>query len=596
MPLPIDDYAIIGDCQSVALIGRDGSIDWLCLPRFDSGAVFAALLGTSEHGRWLLAPKGKVQRVDRRYRENTLILETKFYTDSGSVTVVDFMPPRTEKPELIRTVVGNEGRVSMRNEMIFRFEYGSIVPWVKKENRGISAIAGPDTIHVHSPVKLRGEHFRTLADFEVRAGQQLSFEIVWHASHLATPAAEDPQSALRETENWWVEWATRCNYQGPWREAVVRSLITLKALTYAPTGGIVAAPTTSLPECLGGSRNWDYRFCWLRDSTFTLYAFLLAGYTDEAESWRSWLLRAIAGKPSQIQALYGVAGERRLAEWEVTWLPGYNDSKPVRIGNGAHGQFQLDIVGEMLDTMFVALRAGLKPEPDAWHLAHALLDHLEKVWQEPDQGIWELRGGRYQLVHSKMMAWVAFDRAVKIVERYELEGPADRWRELRDTIHRAVCKHGYNKEKEAFAQFYGSKEIDASLLMMPLVGFLPPTDPRVESTVAAVQRELMTKDGYVRRYQAGAVADAMKDEEGAFLLCTFWLVDNLALLGREHEARELFERLLSIRNDVGLLSEEYDPRAKRMLGNFPQAFSHIALINSAYSLQKAGAAQHRPMP
>lgn len=535
----IEDYALIGDCQSAALVGKDGSIDWLCLPRFDSGAVFAALLGNSEHGRWLLAPAEDITSTARRYRDNTLILETAFRTRTGEVSLIDFMPPRTEKPELVRIVAGTKGCVRMRSDMVFRFEYGAIVPWVRKEPGGISAVAGPDTIHMISPVPLHGENFHTCAEFEVKAGQRLAFELIWHASHLAQPEAGDPESELKATEQWWSAWVARCNYQGPWREAVVRSLITLKALTYTPTGGMVAAPTTSLPENLGGSRNWDYRYCWLRDSTFTLYAFLSAGYTEEAVAWREWLLRAVAGKPSQIQALYGVAGERRLPELEIPWLPGFGGSRPVRIGNAAHTQLQLDVYGEILDTVYVAHRAGIEPSADAWNLVKALIEHLAEVWHEPDEGIWELRGGRRHLVHSKMMAWVAFDRAIKAAERQQLEGPLDQWRSLRETIHREICERGFDPTISSFVQAYDSPDLDASLLMMPIVGFLPHTEGRMRGTVRAIQERLTTEEGFVYRYRAGTPADAIPEEEGVFLLCTFWLADNLALMGRESEAAEI---------------------------------------------------------
>ncbi len=589
----IEDYALIGDCETAALVGRDGSIDFLCLPRFDSGACFAALLGTPEHGRWLLAPSGNVRRVRRRYRGDTLVLETEYETDSGTVTLVDCMPVRTQQPDVVRMVCGVRGEVAMRMELIMRFDYGAIVPWVHRAPDGLLAVAGPDTLVLRTPVELRGENLTTVADFTVKEGQRIPFVLTWYPSHRAIPPPIDAARALERTHQWWQRWSTRCTYDGTWREAVVRSLITLKALIYVPTGGMVAAATTSLPERIGGVRNWDYRYCWLRDATFTLYALMIAGYADEARAWREWLLRAVAGTPSQLQSLYGLAGERRLTEFEADWLPGYEGSSPVRIGNAAHNQFQLDVFGEVMDVLHCARRGGLHQEESVWHLQRVLLDYLESKWDQPDTGIWEVRGPRRHFTHSKVMAWVAVDRAVKAVESCGHEGPVDRWRGLRTTIHDEVCRRGFNAELGSFVQHYGSSEFDASLLMIPLVGFLPPSDPRVRGTVEAIERHLV-RDGFVARYSSASGVDGLPAGEEAFLLCTFWLADNLALLGRHAEARRRFERLLGIRNDVGLLSEQYDPTTRRLLGNFPQAFSHVALVNTAHNLTRTvGPAGHR---
>ena len=593
MSLRIEDYAMIGDCQTAALVSRGGSIDWLCLPRFDSGACFAALLGTPDHGRWLLAPSGNVVQTRRRYRDGTLVLETDYETDTGSVTVIDCMPKRTKRPDLVRQVVGRRGQVRMRTEIVVRFDYGSLVPWVHRVDGGMVAIAGPDVVHVRSDVQLHGEDFKTVADFAVSEGQTRSFVLTWHPSHESSPPAIDPDAAINQTAEWWREWSSRCTYQGEWREAVVRSLITLKALTYEPTGGIVAAATTSLPEKIGGVRNWDYRFCWLRDATFTLYAFLISGYQDEARAWREWLLRAVAGKASQLNIVYGVAGERRLTELELDWLPGYENSAPVRIGNAAYQQFQLDVFGEVMDSFHLARRVGLQEIADGWRVERALLSFLESNWDQPDEGIWEIRGPRQHFTHSKVMAWVAFDRAIKDSERLGLDGPIERWRTLRETIHAEVIQRGFNAEIGSFMQFYGSNELDASLLMMAEVGFLPADDPRIRGTVQAIERYLMN-DGFVARYAPASGIDALPPGEGAFLPCTFWLADNYALQGRYDDARRVFESLLQIRNDVGLLSEEYDPAAQRLLGNFPQAFSHVGLVNTAHNLaQQQGPANHR---
>ena len=593
MPSHIEEYALIGDCETAALVARDGSIDWLCFPRFDSGACFAALLGTPEHGRWLLAPAGNIRRVRRRYRDSTLILETSYETDSGAVTLIDWMPLRTVVPDVMRIVEGTRGQVPMRMELIIRFDYGWVVPWVRRIERGLRATAGPDTLYCHTDVALRGENLHTVADFTVSAGQRIPFSLTWAPTHRPEPEERDAEQSLRDTETWWQQWAGRCAYQGEWREAVLRSLITLKALTYAPTGGIVAAVTTSLPEQLGGVRNWDYRYGWLRDATFTLYALMAGGYTAEARAWREWLLNAVAGSPSEIQIMYGLAGERRLTELELNWLPGYEGALPVRIGNAAYKQRQLDVYGEVMDALHLARRVGLEPNPEAWRVQQALLQFLETAWEEPDEGIWEIRGPRRHFTHSKVMAWVAMDRAVKAIEQFGLAGPVEQWRRLRQDIHDQVCRSGFDPELNAFVQSYGAKELDASLLMLPLVGFLPATDPRMRGTVAAIQRQLM-REGFVDRYPTSAEVDGLPPGEGAFLICTFWLADNLALQGRYAEARTIFQRLLNLRNDVGLLAEQYDRETGRLVGNFPQAFSHVGLINTARNLtQVGGPAEHR---
>jgi GH15 family glucan-1,4-alpha-glucosidase len=593
----IEDYALIGDCEGAALVGRNGSIDWLCLPRFDSDASCAALLGTPEHGRWLLAPAGEITETRRRYRDDTLILETEFFTASGIVTVIDFMPMLGDSREdVVRMVVGKSGRVAMRTELVLRFGYGSTVPWVRREGAGLMAIAGPDTMHIAADVPLHGENMHTVGEFSVEAGQTVSFTLTWHPSHQPPPALPDPRAALEITERWWRDWAGRCSYEGEWRDAVVRSLITLKALTYAPTGGIVAAPTTSLPEQPGGVRNWDYRFCWLRDATFTLYALMSNGYLDEARAWRDWLLRAVAGKPSQLQIMYGIAGERRLTELELPWLPGYEHSRPVRIGNAASAQFQLDVYGEVADSLHHARRSGLDETDAGWQFQRSLVGYLESVWTEPDEGLWEVRGPRQHFTHSKVMAWVALDRSIKDIERYGFDGPVNRWRALRERIHAEVCERGFDAEVGAFVQHYGAKTVDASLLLLPTVGFLPITDPRVQSTIAVIERTLV-RDGFVHRYSNATGVDGLPPGEGTFILCTCWLADAYVLQERWDEARAVFERLLAIRNDVGLLAEEYEPRGQRQLGNFPQAFSHIGLVNTARNLSaRNGPAQDRPSP
>jgi GH15 family glucan-1,4-alpha-glucosidase len=593
MALRIEDYAIIGDCQTAALVGRDGSIDWLCIPRFDSAACFTALLGTIEHGRWLIAPASPVRAVRRRYREGTLILETEFETDEGAITLVDCMPIGGPSTTVVRLVEGRRGAVPVRTEFVLRPDFGSRVPWVRRQEDGIRAIGGHDAFRLWTPVALRGEAFRTVSDFTVGAGDRVPFTLAWYPSHEAEPPARDPVAAIEETEKWWRAWSAPCSYQGAWQEPVVRSLITLKALTYAPTGGLVAAPTTSLPERLGGVRNWDYRYCWLRDATFALYALMTGGYVDEAKAWREWLLRAVAGRPDHAQILYGVSGERLLPEWELTWLPGYEGSAPVRVGNAASTQFQLDVYGEVVDAFHYARRVGIEPDENAWRVERTMIEYVESVWQEPDEGIWEVRGPRRAFTHSRVMAWVALDRAIKAIEQFGLEGPVERWRTVRARIHADVCRQGYDAGVGAFVQSYGSKLLDASLLMIPLVGFLPATDPRVVGTVEAIRRHLVT-DGLVARYQTAPDVDGLPPGEGAFLACSFWLADNLALQGRRAEATALFERLLALRNDVGLLSEEYDPATRRLLGNFPQAMSHMSLINTARNLiQHGGPAEHR---
>lgn len=583
MPSKIEDYAVIGDCQTAALVARDGSIDWLCFPRFDSGACFAALLGTPDHGRWVVTPAGPVHRTTRAYRGDTLVLETTFETASGAVMVIDCMPIRTGAPDLVRLVRGLRGTVRMRTEIVVRFDYGSITPWVRQQRGGIRAVGGPDTLHLRTPVPLRGEGWTTTGEFEVAAGDEVPFVLTWHPSHDEAPPPIDAAQAIEATARWWHEWAAACSYDGEWREAVVRSLITLKALTYAPTGGMVAAPTASLPEHVGGERNWDYRYCWLRDSTFTLAALMQCGYRDEAKAWREWLLRAVAGRGDELHIMYGLSGERRLPELELPWLPGYEGSRPVRIGNAASRQFQLDVFGEVLDCLHLGRRFGLNDDAKDWRIERELIDRLEAVWQEPDEGIWEVRGPRRHFTHSKLMAWVAFDRAVKDVERFGLDGPLDHWRQMRSRLHQEICDRGFNADRGAFVQFYGGTEVDAALLVMAEVGFLPPTDPRIVGTVAAIERDLL-RGGFVDRYRTQGRIDGLPAGEGAFLLCTFWLADNYALMGRTADARRTFERVLSIRNDVGLLAEEYDPIAGRQLGNFPQAFSHLGLINTARNL------------
>jgi GH15 family glucan-1,4-alpha-glucosidase len=596
MPLPLEDYGLIGDTQTAALVGRNGSIDWLCLPRFDAGACFAALLGEPSHGRWLIAPASGEVAQHRRYRGESLVLEHEFQTSTGTVRLIDTMPVRKREPDLVRAIEGVSGYVEMRMDLTVRFDYGAIVPWVRTIDGVLRAIGGPDAISLWAPVPTHGEGLTTRADFTVRAGNRLAFVLAWHPSHESPPRRPDPWPAIADTEQWWREWASRCSYRGLWRDAVVRSLITLKALTFAPTGGIVAAPTTSLPERVGGVRNWDYRYCWLRDATFTLYALIVGGFTEEAAAWRDWLLRAVAGSPNDLQIMYGCAGERRLPELELPWLPGYEGSAPVRIGNQAVTQRQLDVYGELMDTLHLARRNGLAPDPDAWAVQRAILQFVERAWSDPDEGIWEVRGPRRQFTHSKVMAWVAVDRAVRAVERWGLEGPLDRWRKLRAHMHHQICERGFDARRRTFTQFYGSRQLDASLLMLPLVGFLPPTDARMLGTVAAIRREL-EEDGFVQRYSMDPetpLVDGLPPGEGAFLACTCWLADNLALQGHLREGRRLFDRVLNVRNDIGLLSEQYDPRSHRLVGNFPQAFSHVGIINTARNLtREEGPAEDR---
>ncbi|MGI9074406.1 MAG: glycoside hydrolase family 15 protein [Bryobacteraceae bacterium] len=580
----IEDYALIGNNATAALVGRNGSIDWLSFPRFDSAACFAGLLGSHENGHWTIEPKSERPTIERRYRPGTLVLETEFSTSEGAVVVVDCMDRRGEHQDVLRLVRGVRGRVRMQTELVIRFEYGTVVPWVSRMSEGaLSAVAGPDRIIFATPVPLRGEDLKTRAEFVVEAGQEIPFSMTWCHSYGPDPPLPDVKTAVEDITRSWKKWSSKYKEPGFWSEAVLRSLITLKALTHHETGGIVAAPTTSLPEEIGGPRNWDYRFCWLRDSTFTLYALMEAGFIDEAKAWRDWLLRAVAGSPEQMQIMYRVAGERRLTELELPELPGYEDSKPVRIGNAASEQLQLDVYGEVLDAFYQARRIKMDRLEVAWNLERALVTHIERIWAKPDDGIWEVRGKRRQFVHSKVMAWVAVDRAVRSMQEFGEEGPVERWIKLRADIHDEVCRFGFSQELGSFVQYFGGKDLDASLLMLPLVGFLPPEDPRIRSTVSAIEKYLMN-DGLVARYETRTSVDGVPGSEGAFLACSFWLVDNYVLQHRYEEARALFERLLALRNDVGLLSEEYDPKERRLLGNFPQAFSHVALVNSAHNL------------
>ncbi|MEU3617708.1 glycoside hydrolase family 15 protein [Streptomyces sp. NPDC006872] len=584
----IEDYALIGDEQTAALVGTDGSVDWLCLPRFDSGACFARLLGDEENGHWRIAPKDVEGPCTRRaYRPDTLVLDTEWESDEGAIRVTDLMPQRDGAPDVVRVVEGLRGRVTVRSTLRLRFDYGWVVPWMRRVDGHRVAVAGPDAAWFRSEPAVRtwGEDFCTLSEFTVAEGESVAFVLTWHPSHESRPPLVDPWEALRTSVEDWQKWSARCRYRGPHRDIVMRSIITLKALTYAPTGGIVAALTTSLPEELGGVRNWDYRFCWLRDSTLTLGAALAAGYHEEAEAWRNWLLRAVAGDPADLQIMYGLAGERRLPECELPWLSGYAGSKPVRIGNGAVNQLQLDVYGEVMDSLSLARTAGMSPRPHMWAVQSALMNWLSENWRQPDEGLWEVRGGRRQFVHSKVMVWVAADRAVRAIEEHpELGGDLAGWRAMRDEVHREVCEQGYDPERNTFTQYYGSADLDASLLLIPRVGFLPPDDPRVVGTVDAVRAEL-GRGGLVRRYSTeGATVDGLPGAEGAFLACSFWLADALHMTGRTQEARELFERLVGLANDVGLLAEEYDPAAERHLGNFPQAFSHIGLVHTAFAL------------
>jgi GH15 family glucan-1,4-alpha-glucosidase len=594
MPLRIEDYALIGDCKTAALVGRDGSIDWLCWPRFDSAACFAALLGDADNGRWLIAPKGASLATRRRYRPGTLVLETEFETETGCATVIDFMPP-ADGADLVRIVVGRSGRVVFQTELVVRFNYGATVPWVNRLDDGsINAIGGPERLVLRTSAELYGEDLRTVGEFAVEAGQSIPFVLSYGASFQNPPPAIDGFDALARTEAFWRQWSGRCPDVGPWTEAVKRSLITLKALTYAPTGGIVAAATTSLPERIGGVRNWDYRYCWLRDATFTLLAFMNLGYYEEARAWRDWLIRAVAGSPSQVQIMYGVGGERWLPELTVPWLPGYENSAPVRIGNGASQQMQLDVFGEIADVMLQTLKAGMAPSERGRALRPVVLDYLATAWRQPDEGIWEVRGGPQHFVHSKVMAWVAFDRAANELEAQAFNESGRRWREIADQIHAEVCERGFDRELDSFVQAYGSKRLDASLLLIPMVGFLPPEDPRVRGTLQAIEDRLLIEGEFVLRYETQHSGDGLPAGEGAFLACSFWLVDNYVLQGRHAEARKLFDRLHSRCNDVGLLAEEFDPLTGRMLGNFPQAYSHVGLINCALSLSRQrGPAEER---
>lgn len=590
----IEDYALIGDCETAALVSKNGSIDWLCWPRFDSEACFAALVGDAKNGRWMIAPTAAGADANvhlrRHYRRNTLILETEFTTaDGGAVVLIDFMPLRQglASSHLVRLVVGKRGTVQMSTELIVRFGYGGWVPWVTRSDNGdLLAIAGPDMLLLRTPVELRGERLTTIGDFAVSAGQRVPFVLTYVPSHLPLPEAVDVDDALRSTEEFWQSWASACRSTDQHGEIITRSLITLKALTYAPTGGIVAAPTTSLPEQLGGSRNWDYRFCWLRDATLTLLALMNSGYFDEARAWRGWLLRAAAGSPAEIQIMYGLAGERWLAEREVPWLDGYESSKPVRIGNAAADQLQLDVFGEVMDALHQARLGGLQDQAAAWAFQRALLAHLESVWRSPDEGIWEVRGGPRHFTYSKVMAWVAFDRGIKAVEGFGLDGPVDRWRRIRAEIHEEVCRRAFNTDLGSFAQTYDSDLLDASALLIPQVGFLPPEDARVQGTVEAIERKLL-RDGFVIRYDTAATEDGLSPGEGAFLPCSFWLADAYVLIGRPADAQAMFDRLLGLCNDVGFLAEEYDTVAQRLVGNFPQAFSHIALVNTAHNIVHA---------
>ncbi len=592
----IEDYGFIADMRTVALVGRDGSMDWLCLPRIDSPACFAALLGTEEHGRWRLAPRGAAARVSRRYRRNSLVLETSFELPEGAITLVDFLTPAQvgEGLNVVRIVRGDRGRVDVEMELILRFEYGAFVPWVRRHPFGLTAIAGPDAIAIRTPVELTGRDYRTYASFCVGEGETVPFVMTWHQSHLPPPPPSDALDLMVRTEEWWLQWSQRYRYQGPYQDLAHRSLTVLKGLTNSTTGGIAAAATTSLPEELGGMRNWDYRYCWLRDATFTLYALLASGYVEEAAEWQRWLLRAAAGKPADLQIMYGVAGERLLIESEIPWLPGYAGSTPVRIGNAAHSQFQLDVLGEVMDAFHVAGVHGIEVGDDARRFQRELIDFLEQVWDEPDDGIWEVRSGRQHFTHSKVMAWLALDRAVKSAAHLGSDAPVERWKTLRNRIHAEVCAKGFDQEKRSFVQYYGGKDLDAALLMIPLVGFLPPNDPRVLGTIEAVQRELSTH-GIVRRYSRPGVTDGVAGADAPFLACSFWLADCLAMTGRAAEARALLDRLAGLANDLGLFSEEYDPVAGRMLGNYPQAFSHIALVNTVHNLHKQSAspASHR---
>lgn len=585
MPARIEDYALIGDCETAALVNKAGSIDWLCWPSFSSQACFAALLGSEENGYWKIAPRSRDCTVTRKYRDRTLILETVFEHKDGAVRLIDFMPIRGLNSDVVRIVEGIRGTLDVRMELALRFDYGRTVPWVTHIEGGIRAVAGPNLAVLHADVPVHGEHLMTVAEFAVTEGERICFTLTYGESYLVAPKRIDPARSLEDTERFWHRWTARLKYDGEYREAVERSLITLKALTFRPTGGIVAAVTSSLPEHIGGQRNWDYRYCWLRDTTFTLLALTAAGYYDEAAAWQDWLLRALAGSPDQVQIMYGILGDRQLIEWEVDWLPGYEKSRPVRIGNAASSQLQLDIYGEMLDSFFHSQSKMGRHTEDDFRILTLLLEHLEKIWEQPDSGIWEMRGGPKDFTYSKMMCWVAFDRAALLAEQLNYDAPIQRWKKIRDSIHRQVCDRGFSKKKNAFVQVYGSQQLDASLLLMSSVGFLPGSDPRIKSTVEAIERELK-RDGLLLRYDTGKTKDGLPPDEGAFLACSFWMVSSLKAIGRLDDAHALFEKLLRLRNDVGLLSEEYDTNEKRQVGNFPQAFSHIALVNAAFDLQQ----------
>jgi GH15 family glucan-1,4-alpha-glucosidase len=594
LPSRIEDYGLIGDCETAALVGCDGSIDWLCWPAFDSDACFAALLGTHRNGRWLISPAEEVIGSSRRYWDNTLILETRFETANGTVALIDFMPPRGKASDVVRLVRGVAGKVKLEMQLVIRFDFGVDIPWVRRTDDGaLLAIAGEDMAVLRTPVETRGEDLTTIAGFEVSEGEMIPFVLTYGPSHLPLPEPIDPAQALRDTEDFWTEWCSRCTYAGEHRDLVMRSLITLKALTYAPTGGIVAAPTTSLPEKLGGQRNWDYRFCWLRDATFTLLALMNSGYTEEALAWHNWLLRAAAGWPADMQIMYGIFGQRRLLEWEADWLSGYEGSRPVRIGNAAHAQLQLDVYGELIDVFYQSRLAELKLDNETWALARAVLEHLEEVWDEPDHGIWERRGQPRHYVSSKVMTWVGFDRAIKGAEKFGFAAPLDRWRSLRDQICRDVCEHGFDSGQNAFVESYGSQLLDASILLLPAVGFLPASDPRVSGTIAAIEKYMM-RDGFVLRHDPREVSDEKQPIEGAFLACSLWLADAYVLAGEIAKAQAMFDRVVAVANDLGLLAEEYDPGVMRQTGNFPQALTHIALINTAHNLSEARKASEKP--
>jgi GH15 family glucan-1,4-alpha-glucosidase len=589
----IEDYALIGDCETAALVGRNGSIDWLCWPAFDSDACFAALLGTHKNGRWLIAPSEDVTATSRRYLGDTLILETRFETDGGTVALIDFMPPRGKASDIVRLVRGVSGTVKMRMELVIRFGFGVDIPWVRRIDHSLLAVAGQDMTVLRTPAKTRGEDLTTVSDFEVKAGETVPFVLTYGPSHLEPPAPIDPEVALKETEKFWQDWCSHCNRDGDYRDLIVRSLITLKALTFAPTGGIVAAPTTSLPEKLGGARNWDYRFCWLRDATFTLLALMNSGYTEEASAWHNWLLRAAAGSPANMQIMYGIWGQRRLLEWEAGWLDGYEGAQPVRVGNAAHAQLQLDVYGELIDAFHQSRMAKLKLDDESWALECAVLKHLAEVWDQPDHGIWERRGQPKHYVFSKVMTWVAFDRGIKSAETFGFKAPLLHWRTLRDAIHRDVCNRGFDAEENAFVESYGSKLLDASVLLLPSVGFLEASDPRIRGTIAAMEKHMMP-DGFVLRHDPREVSEEKQPIEGAFLACSLWLADAHVLAGDLDKAQALFDRVVGVANDVGLLAEEYDSGARRQTGNFPQALTHIALVNTAHNLSAARQGSKKP--